>query len=563
MAKMWPRVIPPEIQNHPLRETECRVYDHLQKKLDDTYVVFYSRPWLGQTSTGEEIDGECDFVVAHPEHGFLAIEVKGGGVSYDPEIDRWKTRNRYGIQVSIKNPVSQARTSKYQLLKKLQESPAWDSRRIPAIHGVILPDVVGSNQDLGTDMPPEIFCFLEEFEHNLRGWVEDRFETARAGYYYQKSLGEDGIAALETLLAHPFTLHVPLGNILAGDERSISTFTQDQYQIMELIGAVRFAAISGGAGTGKTILALEEAIRRAESGASVLFTCYNRALAIEASRRTDGIPGLTVGTFHDICTRFARKAGISLPVADNHPQNYYDEVLPDALIRAFTHLPKLRFDAIIVDEGQDFQRLWFEALIQGLRSPEETSVFRIFYDNNQRLYGNRTSIPSDFEIIPVTLRYNLRNTRRIHRVVQRHYQGPPVSVKGPEGVEVEWVPAGDITAIRRCVNQKVADLVEIERVLPENIAVLTESDGMNAAMAPTGIIGGQRLRKCDRPDMDGVVVDTVRRFKGLESQVVILALTGGIVSSDELMYVALSRARSYLTIIGEDKNLEIIRRDEE
>jgi hypothetical protein len=79
MATMWPRALPAEVLLNTLRSTECEVYRRLQKILEDPFVVFYSRPWLGIKPDGQEIDGECDFVVAHPKLGFVTLEVKGGG----------------------------------------------------------------------------------------------------------------------------------------------------------------------------------------------------------------------------------------------------------------------------------------------------------------------------------------------------------------------------------------------------------------------------------------------------------------------------------------------------
>lgn len=78
MAVMWPRKLPPDVVRNPLRSAECDTYRHLQTALDDSFTVFYSRPWLGLTATGDEVDGECDFVVAYPKLGLLTIEVKSG-----------------------------------------------------------------------------------------------------------------------------------------------------------------------------------------------------------------------------------------------------------------------------------------------------------------------------------------------------------------------------------------------------------------------------------------------------------------------------------------------------
>lgn len=78
MAVLWPRKLPRSVLDDPRRRAEVRVYNRLAEVLNDTFHVFYSSPWLGTDRLGNEKDGECDFLVAHPDHGILAIEVKGG-----------------------------------------------------------------------------------------------------------------------------------------------------------------------------------------------------------------------------------------------------------------------------------------------------------------------------------------------------------------------------------------------------------------------------------------------------------------------------------------------------
>ena len=50
--------------------------------------------------------------------------------------------------------------------------------------------------------------------------------------------------------------------------------------------------------------------------------------------------------------------------------------------------------------------------------------------------------------------------------------------------------------------------------------------------------------------LEDVVVDTVRRFKGLERPAVILIVSGDEMERRELAYVALSRARAFLCIVS-------------
>src|SRR4051812_19515940 len=130
MAVMWPRRLPREVRDKPFRRAECRVYERLEVGLDARWAAFYSRPWLGLTSTGEEVDGEADFIVAHPDEGCIALEVKGGRIDYDPREEKWTSTDRYDVERKIKNPVGQARTAKHQILQKLQESSHWRPRRI-------------------------------------------------------------------------------------------------------------------------------------------------------------------------------------------------------------------------------------------------------------------------------------------------------------------------------------------------------------------------------------------------------------------------------------------------
>lgn len=547
MAVMWPRTLPPDVTGNTLRSTECDVFRRLEAVLDDSFVVFYSRPWLGLKPDGEEIDGECDFVVAHAERGMLTLEVKGGAVAYDPRTGQWTSRDRWKVTHNIKNPVQQARSAKYELLKKLNASPHWKARRIRARQGVVLPHSSAPPGDLGADMPRRIFCFAERFEDGFRDWILERFGDVPPAEGRTGELGWDGLQALEKMLAKPFQLRTPLGTVLSHDDAALQVLTQQQFHILRAIEAIPRAAISGGAGTGKTVLAMEEARRCAETGARTLFVCYNRGLAQEVRHRLKEGPPVTVATFHELCVEMANRAG--LPQPEGVPERrLFEEIWPELLMQAFEHLPDQRYAAIIVDEGQDFLPLWWSAIEAGL--DDRHSLLRIFYDNNQRVYASAIKLPEEVNLVPIRLTLNLRNTRRIHEQVRQHYSGHEIEAVGPEGVEVHWIKADGEDEQARRIAECVTRLESVEHVPPGNIAVLVASEREIERIAPGNRLAGFRTARCDEDTEGRIVVDSIRRFKGLERSVVVIAATPETVVNAELPYVALSRARTHLVIAG-------------
>ena len=66
-------------------------------------------------------DGEADFLIGHPDLGFLVVEVKGGAIDFDASTARWTSRDRHGETFPIKDPFTQALDAKHELLRELQD----------------------------------------------------------------------------------------------------------------------------------------------------------------------------------------------------------------------------------------------------------------------------------------------------------------------------------------------------------------------------------------------------------------------------------------------------------
>jgi hypothetical protein len=248
--------------------------------------------------------------------------------------------------------------------------------------------------------------------------------------------GADGVAALKELLYRPWQLEPVLWSGHLAEQRRMIELTEQQYPVRDTLNRVQRAAIAGCAGSGKTLLAVEKAVRLAGQNQRVLLTCFNKGLAAEARIPAPG--ALDIIHFHELCDELAQQAGVPLSTPSD-PQEldvFFNHELPNALVEAADRLTT-RCDAIVVDEGQDFRDEWWIALQMLLRDTERGTLY-IFYNDNQRFYSaeRQLPIPSGQHYILTT---NCRNTQQIHAVVCRFYSGeerptalgPPAAGGGP------------------------------------------------------------------------------------------------------------------------------------
>src|SRR5450759_2655653 len=107
-------MVPASIQ-YKSSEAEAKVFAALARSLPVGWTVLHHVQWLQKRPGRDTPDGETDFVVIHPVHGALILEVKGGRISYDASSGRWLTSGTGADDVHIADPVTQARHSTYAL----------------------------------------------------------------------------------------------------------------------------------------------------------------------------------------------------------------------------------------------------------------------------------------------------------------------------------------------------------------------------------------------------------------------------------------------------------------
>jgi len=354
-----------------------------------------------------------------------------------------------------------------------------------------------------------------------------------------------GVAALIDMVAHDLHIRDLLTTRVNEADRRILDLSKQQLRVLDYMRRNPRVAVAGCAGSGKTLLAAEKAQRLARSGFRTLLTCFNRPLADHLRDAVGDQEGLTVQHFHSLCAHLAHDAGIALewPIRPTDEPGFYERVLPNTLLRVSERMGPI-FDALVIDEGQDFAPTWWEALSFLLEDPDR-GIMYVFFDDNQSLYRRPGGLPQD--LVNVELHENWRNTQPIHDLVCKFHSGGPLIAMGPAGPPVETVHVEAAGLLRPTLGRVLHRLCKDNNIAPEDIVVLTSRHV--DATAVVGRVGSFTVEL--EPGGPGQVkVSSIHRFKGLDAKVVVLIdVDTHRPDYGELMYVGCSRARSYLVVL--------------
>lgn len=559
MARLVPRIEVDEIEVKPERD----VARALVAQLPNEFVVYHSYPWLRADRNDRDRttfrEGEADFVVVDPDRGLLVLEVKGGEIGYEPGSHTWY-RQLGARRKEITDPFAQARRSLHVLADRIREAAFAGDARLPFAYGyaVVFPDC-DDRGELPPGAEPAIVLSARDLPQLGRRAVDALSQwDGRPRPAPLSARERDGILRG---LSPSFQLLPALWRTVEEQEERLVRLTDEQLRFLEFIADRRRAAVRGVAGSGKTLLARTQAQRFADQGLSTLFLCFNRALAewIDESLPERYRPLVTVRHFHALCSDFCRKAG--LPFAS--PRGALDgrfwlEEAPGLLLDALDLVPD-RFDALVVDEGQDFHPPWWVPVESLLREPETGGLF-VFYDPAQNLFTDLAAgppIPGLGE--PFALTVNCRNTRQIAALCGR-IQGMPLPTRpgAPLGADCEVQLAEGDAEQRSGCERRLRDWLGAGRLRPSQVAVLCPRSRENSSLAGVTSLAGRRLTD----DLDewradeGFLFSTVRSFKGLEADAAILldVPTPGRIPqfTRNDYYVAASRAKHLLVVLARD-----------
>ena len=510
--------------------SEQAVFEAIQRHLSDDWIVFHSFTYIARDQASKVWDREIDFLLYHPFKGFLVIEVKGGSISY--QNGQWYQDNQ------PIDPVEQAKRNKYTLMEFLQKKL---NRPIPLrfAHAVCFPScdknaTVWPADAQGIVITKDQLKNIEEIATNL---IEEA--PLPQGLNIAHLDTDDVLNALSPEFEYPQSLR----ERIVDDDHQFTLLSQQQCTLLEALQNFPRLHFRGGAGTGKTLLALKKARMVAATGGTVLLLCFNELLAKKLSKAAGYQSGIHARAFFDFCIEVM---GIPQEEYARHKEKptLYSEILPNLLEKFLKDHP-IQYDAIIVDEGQDFTpQIW--SILPRLLRPNGT--FYIFYDPDQNIFCDQLNIP-DFGLPPIALTRNYRNTQKIFDALTPYRSIPMQPMEHcPIGQDVV-VRTGDC---RQLLQEEIERIYATEKIPQTSLVVLGGHSLPNTSVGQDPQLGKYRI--VEQPvhlESKEVPYYTYMKFKGCEAKIVIL------LDVDEAdprwnnygMYTAMSRAMHQLIIL--------------
>lgn len=499
MAKMVPSI--PRKTDNP---AEIKAFNALKEGLSDDYLVYHSYRWTSKLE--EQFEGASDFLIYHPQKGLLVIDIYSDHIQFNKGF--WEKIDHTGNNVIIDpDPLTAANTSRKGIYKSIRKHlSTWPHDDLLVGAAVWFSDIFVDRKEV----LPENYHHMLLMDQSSYNHIEDSINAAYKYYHHawKHDLCNTAQKSLKRKLNLEFNIISDLRAEINYRAERFFQMTKQQMLLMDFLEHQEEACIGGVAGSGKTLLAIEKATRLAESGRKVLLLCYNRLLSENLHERIHHA-NIHIDTFHNFA---ASVVGIQTGF----------KALEEAFLKHMETNKDLGYHDLIIDEGQDFNYEWLSNLKQCFY---QDSFIYTFYDLNQNLYDRNEFTQWILEApCKLSLTKNCRNTIEINDFATRiiapfcdtrkfsssdiHGDAEPkVIITKSSNLESELA-----TAINDCINKY--------KYQPEDIIILSAKGSTHSEIKDCKHIGIYPLS--DQHQVGKVQKSTIRKFKGLESKVVIL-----------------------------------------
>ncbi len=507
------RIVPSDLTRLALsgaHEPEIETLATLRDTLPDDYTVFHGVHWTRQYK-GRTLYGEIDFVVLNEAGRVLCIEQKNGRLE-ESEGELFKDygdeRKNVGDQI-LRSVDSIREKFAYQVGKKpgldieyLVYCPDHAVKRISAA-GLDRERIVDARK-AGSSPPASRPSCRRARRTQAAGRTRSTRSSARPSRWCPTC----------TPISAPRRGPTPASPTACW--RCSSNIEMEPLRLHVLATA----------GNGKTLVARHFFDQCVERGDRPLLLCFNRPLAERLKHLVAS--GGRVETWYGFCDQFLKSRGIQLDFEAmwGNP-DFWVEAAKQVEEQALADTPSgdWRFDTLIVDEAQDFEGDWFEAVRLFLR---EGAAILWLEDPNQNVRDTDALALLDQGFVGYRSLLNYRSPELIARFIARcpsslHLRQRPSRPRGRHRPTTTRRSAPARGPHRRAPAQPT---------LPtQDIAVLSCRGLESTALKDAQRVGNHTLaRFTGEYDMFGnqtyskgqILFDSVRRFKGQQAAAVVL-----------------------------------------
>lgn len=530
MAKIYPEIV----EDYHGSYGEFQIFESL-KQLPNDWYIYHSLNWKDRSKNGRITWGEADFVIFNKNYGILVVEVKSGGISF--KDGKWLQTRLDNSEINeMKNPFNQANRSKYKLIDEIDYKLPYGDRCF-IDKAVWFPSI--SNDELQkANLPLEYdskLILTKESLNNPLQSILSIYNFYNSTRYTMLSRNSENVI-LETIMPS-FNLVPSASNIKDEADYVFYQLTNEQKKVLDFISDQQTVAIQGSAGTGKTFIAVEQA-KRLSSDKKVLFLCFNKFLYYHLDNKCK----LNNADYYNLHTFLSKNSSGDISK---------DEKCLKAL-KSIDFANTLDYQAIIIDEAQDIND---KILIEFYEICKRLNYnLYLFYDKNQMLFQNK--LPKCLEEFDckLTLTKNCRNTLKIVQTINSVFnintQANGFSVSGVMPT-FYFVDTDIQNKLRLIINDYLNDGFD-----QKDITILTLSTEDESCLNGIKQIGNYKINH--ESNEDGIFFTTSKKFKGLESNIIIVIDFDAKQYSDyeymKNLYVSLSRARQRLSLICNNKN---------
>ena len=568
MARCIPDVIP-AAQHH---DGEQALLERFRTELPDEFIVI---PCLEVPHLGKGRDSEADFVILHPR-GRLVLEAKGGEIRC--LNGNWE-RKKSGKWIYLHPPFYQARDNSYEIREHLKRSFGKEApeAKIPFSHVVVFPSIDFNVETIEIpdarliDRTELANSDMVKIMHRLLEDTEQRYLARFPGQALPPPLTDAQLLAV----ANKLRPEVRMTSNLTPDalDRELVRLSSTQLRALDAAAQSKRLRITGGPGSGKTLLALEVCRRErtANPVQKIGLVCFNRHLGafLVDVAKADRLDGVTPGSFY---LHLDRILGSTADAKATDP-TYYQQRVRAALEIAQRAPEAEKFDLLVVDEGQDFRDdgdklALLDAMLKGGLA---NGRWRWFEDLDQILSPEAATPPAGAHLGlleqldaygQVEVDCNWRNTEQIAQAaakVMGRPTPPSFGVQGPKVTPVDSRPGRDFDLLVAVLGHE-----NLRKYRPEDIIVLSMRGAGKESFAGKAEAAGYRLVPYDAnaPYEEGTIrTSTVFKFKGMESHVVILMDVDALATTRDRRkaYVGMTRAKYDLYVLGQPEALALIR----